>query len=317
MIYPENKTAALVFSMDDVHPASSSQGYEAGGDLSEGVLGRLHQLLSEHADFHATLFTTADWREKSPYPSLRNRIFNKIPGLGSRLSSLPQWPEGFLRLDRHLEFLSYLKSFLRIETGSHGLTHVGLGKNLMREFVGLSESEIKTRLVKINQIFEKSGLAKPAGFCPPGWGYNEYLLKIIPDFGYSYLACSRDLNTPIKPGAFSRESGLKNVPMLEPAFLPNSQVVHIPSNWSATSDFERAYRILDLGGVLSIKAHAVKKMGTYVSADGLDGAYQNYLNKLFHSLKVRFGASIWWTTMKELANQYRHSQTSHANPAQS
>ncbi len=313
MIYPEHKTAAVVFSIDDIHPASSINGYEAGGDLAKGVLGRLRQLTVEHSDFCATLFVTADWRAKSPYPNLQNRILNYIPGMGAHFGALPQWPEGFMSLDRHPDFVSYLDTIPRIEIGSHGLTHVGLGKNLIREFLGLSENEIRKRVSKIAQIFQNAGLKKPAGFCPPGWGYNELLLKVIPDFGYSYIACSRDLNTPIKRDAVCNESGIKNVSLVNPCFLPGSKIVHIPSNWSVTCNLDRAYQIIESGGVLSIKAHAVKKMGTYVSADGLDDACQNYLSKLFHSLKSRFGNSIWWTTMKELAVRYRDSQFSHAN----
>jgi len=38
---PPGKTAAVCLSIDDVHPAGSADGCDAGGDLSDGALGRL------------------------------------------------------------------------------------------------------------------------------------------------------------------------------------------------------------------------------------------------------------------------------------
>lgn len=38
---PDGKTAAVVWSIDDIHPATSDDAYEAGGDLERGALGHV------------------------------------------------------------------------------------------------------------------------------------------------------------------------------------------------------------------------------------------------------------------------------------
>ena len=45
---PSNKCGAVCFSVDDIHPAKSSDYYEAGGDLDKGALGHVRWLLERH-----------------------------------------------------------------------------------------------------------------------------------------------------------------------------------------------------------------------------------------------------------------------------
>ena len=70
---PEGKKAAICFTIDDLHPANVSEhGYDAGGDLNNGVFGKVNWLLERHPKLKVTLFTTADWRELSPFPTYKN-----------------------------------------------------------------------------------------------------------------------------------------------------------------------------------------------------------------------------------------------------
>ena len=75
---PPGKRAAVCFTIDDVHPGKSADHYDGGGDLGNGALGRVTELLERHPDLHVTLFTTADWREISPTPRPLLRLRNRF-----------------------------------------------------------------------------------------------------------------------------------------------------------------------------------------------------------------------------------------------
>src|SRR5205085_9128068 len=57
---PAGKRAAVCFSVDDVHPATSRDEFDAGGDLGRGALGRLERLLERNPSVRVTLFVTPD-----------------------------------------------------------------------------------------------------------------------------------------------------------------------------------------------------------------------------------------------------------------
>ena len=306
--FPDQKKAAVVFSLDDCHPARSSDGYEAGGDLERGALGFLENLLTAHSQLKCTLFVTADWREIVPYPT--RRLMAHIPFIRNYFYLADRWPEGTMRLDRHPDFLRYLKNLPRVEIASHGLHHVGKGLGVVKEFAFLDERECKGRISTISEIFKQAGLPEPRGFAPPGWAVANSLLPTLEAQGYHYIAAARDLETPISQDAVCVGSGLRGVSLLFPQFLDGTRLVHISSNWSATNSIERAERILDCGGVLSVKAHMIKKLFEYKSLDGLDSSFHQYLDVLFTHLKKKYGDSLWWASMNEVAQWYGWSQPS-------
>ena len=78
---PPGKRAAVVFTIDDVHPGKSSEHYDGGGDCGNGALGLVSELLRRNDPLRVTLFTTADWREISPMPS---RVLSRIPVVRDR-----------------------------------------------------------------------------------------------------------------------------------------------------------------------------------------------------------------------------------------
>jgi hypothetical protein len=57
-----------------------------------------------------------------------------------------------------------------------------------------------------------------------------------------------------------------------------------------------------MNGLLAIKAHIVKNACGHIALDGLDELYRNYLDLVFSELERRYGESLWWTSMAEIAS---------------
>jgi hypothetical protein len=295
---PPGKTSAICFSIDDVHPGRSSDAYEAGGDLDCGVLGLIARLLARHPDLWVTLFTTADWREISPVPT--RRLLSWIPVIRDKMMLAPILPVGAMRLDRHPAFVSYLKAQPRMEFGLHGLHHIHVGPHIYQEYQNETVEECVSSLTRAMAIFRSAGLPFVPGMTPPGWTAPEALLEAMSQTGLRFVASARDIKTEIAPGARADMSGLKGVSLLHPQFIAN-QLIHFPTNFQATSPYERAAAVLRAGGLLSIKAHTIKNAFGFIMLDGVDELYVNYLDLLFHRLRSEFDDTIWWTSMGQIA----------------
>jgi hypothetical protein len=299
---PEGKKGAVCFTIDDVHPATSRDPYEAGGDLGAGALGRLEWLLSRHPRARATLFVTPDWREISPVP--RYPLLTKIPRVSERLFLGGRWPKGRMRLDRHPQFVKYLSALERTDVALHGLHHVHRGAKIAVEFQEQSRRECRRMLEEAKGIFASAALRFSTGMTPPGFHAPKALLEAMVEVGLTFVSSARDIKTEISTDATARMSGLVGVSLIHPEVLPEG-LVHIPVNFQATSTIERAHEIIDAGGVLSIKAHVIKNCMGFVALDGLDQLYVNYLDALFRDLDRRHGDSIHWTTMAEIDERVR------------
>ncbi len=305
---PPAKRAAICFSIDDLHPAKSSDHYEAGGDLGAGALGNLEWLLERHPQLRATLFVTADWMEISPVPT--RHLAAAVPYLRDRIYLAEHWRAGTMRLDRHPEFVRYLKNLSRTEVALHGLHHLARGRQVPREFEQVSRAECTTRLKKMIQIFRAANLDFVPGLCPPGWSAPRALLDALVETGLRFVASARDLITPIAENARANMSGLRGVSLVQPQHIHQGRLLHIPTNWQATSSWQRAHAILECGGLLSIKAHIVKNALGHTSQDGLDEAYRNLLHELFARLEQELGDELWWTSMGEINARFSVNGTS-------
>jgi hypothetical protein len=303
---PSNKCGAVCFSVDDIHPAKSSDYYEAGGDLDKGALWHVRWLLERHSNLQVTLFTTADWREISPVPT--RKILASFPYVRDRVYLAKRWPKGKMRLDRHPEFVSYLKQLPRTEIALHGLHHCHKGLTIPVEFQEQSRLEVRKALQQTISIFNKAGLDFVPGICPPGWNAAPALLDAMTDTGLSFVASARDLFTPISKKAVTNMSGMKGVSLIFPQFIHNDKLLHISSNFQATSPIDRAIEIIENGGLLGIKAHIIKDAFGHISLDGLDEIYRNYLDRLFAVLENRYGDSLLWTSMGDLAVRLSSNQ---------
>ena len=80
-----------------------------------------------------------------------------------------------------------------------------------------------------------------------------------------------------------------------------ANLLHISTNFQATSPPERAFEIIEAGEVLSIKAHISKNVPGHTHLDGVDHLYMHYLDRLFDEIERRYGDAIDWTTLGQLA----------------
>jgi hypothetical protein len=296
---PEGKSAAICLSVDDVSPARSSDGYDAGGDLGAGALGHLEGLLRDFPQLRATLFVTPDWRPLSVIPTRRRLA--RVPWLREWIHLAPVRARGALALNRHPEFVGYLRTLPRVECALHGLHHLHRGPRLTVEFQRQSRRRCASMLARGCSLFAAAGLRLSPGLQPPAWELPRNLRLAMGDAGLRYVCSARDLLTPIAAEARTAMSGLRGVSLIHPEVLEPGSIVHLPVNFQATSDLDRALEVVSAGGLLSIKAHVAKNLLDYEMLDGLDADYRRRLEGLFTTLEKRFGDSLWWTSMEAVA----------------
>jgi hypothetical protein len=302
------KSAAVVMSIDDVFPGTSQSVYEAGGDLESGALGRLSWLLERHQQLQLTLFVTPDWRRISP---VADRVWRHVPWLRERVYLARVLPKGTMDIRNHPEFVAFLNSMPRTEIAIHGLHHINQGHSVSVEFQQHDRSTCADMLAEAIRIFEESGLRYVRGLQPPGWNCGIALQQACRDVGIEWVASARDIQTPVSKDAKTAMSGLSGVSMLFPERIaPN--LLHISTNFQATSTPERAFDILDAGGILSIKAHITKYVPGHTHLDGVDDLYMNYLDRLFGDIEQRYGDAIDWTTLDRLATSLSASSLTSA-----
>jgi hypothetical protein len=302
---PPGKTAAVCFSIDDVHPGTSKDSYEAGGDLSAGALGRLQQLQRRHPKLKATLCVTPDWRLGSLTPE--GAWLRQIPWVDRGVHWARSRGSGRFRLDRHPQLVDYLNELERCEVVLHGLMHSHDGPQFAVEFQDESEEQCLDVIQRGLTIFKRARLKFVAGYAPPGWNAPASLIGALNRMNFQFLTAARDVHSAIEPGAVTAMSGLQGVSLLYPQFVGPGPLVHLSCNFQATSSFERAEEIVQLGGVLHVKAHIFKSAGRHVMLDGLDDLYCNYLDLLFTYLTKRFGEHLWWAHLSEVAHRMRMS----------
>ena len=295
--YRPGRSAAVVMSVDDVFPGTSRSAYESGGDLERGAIGRLLWLLERHKQLQLTLFVTPDWRRISP---VANRIWRHMPWLRDRVYLTGVLPKGAMDLRNHPEFVTFLNEMPRTEIAIQGLHHINQGHSVSVEFQSQDRASCARMLAEAIRIFEESGLRYVRGIQPPGWDCGVALQQACRDVGIEWVASARDIQTPVSKDARTAMSGLSGVSMLLPERIaPN--LLHIGTNFQATSVPERAFDILDAGGILSIKAHITKNVPGHMHLDGVDALYMNYLDRLFNEIEQRYGDTIDWTTLNQLA----------------
>jgi hypothetical protein len=154
-------------------------------------------------------------------------------------------------------------------------------------------------------IFDASKIDYVRGMCPPGWNAPLTLLKAMSDLDFEFVASARDIKTDVSASATTNMSGVRGAPLIHPALMEGTRLVHLSTNFQATSSWERAHAIVESGGLLAIKAHIIKDAMGHVAIDGMDAVYANLLDFLFARLRQEYGDTLWWTTMGEIANHIR------------
>jgi hypothetical protein len=296
--YRPGKSAAVVMSVDDIFPGTSQSAYEAGGDLEKGALSQLLWLQERHPQLQMTLFVTPDWRRIS---AAAHRFWRHVPWLRDHVYHAKVLPKGTMDLRNHPGFVAYLNEMPRTEIALHGLHHVNLGPSVSVEFQHQDRAACATMLTEALRIFDESGLRFVRGLQPPGWTCSLALQQACRDVGIEWVMSARDILTPVSKDAKTAMSGLSGVSMLFPERIAES-LLHISTNFQATSTAERAFDILDAGGILSIKAHITKNVPGHTHLDGVDRLYMNYLDRLFRDIEQRYGDTVEWTTVDRLAS---------------
>ncbi len=296
---PPGKRAAICFTVDDVHPGRSTDAFEAGGDLAQGALGHIDWLLCRHAHLHCTLFVTPDWRQVRPHA--HRGVLSRIPMVRDRVYLSRPLPLGSMRLDRHPGFVRYLATLPRTDVALHGLHHLRRGPLPLVEFRGLSQRQCNNLLRRAMRIFHRAGLLFSPGVCPPAWHFSDNLGEAMIHNGLRWVASARDLETPIHRCALTGGSGLTGVSLLYPQTILGGRLVHIPTNFQATSSIDRAIAVIEAGGLVSVKAHISKYLPGHTLLDGMDIPYRNYLDRLFTEVDRRYGDSLWWPSMDDIA----------------
>ncbi|SRR5260221_6571339 len=286
---PPAKRAAVCFSVDDIHPAP----------VAREALGHVEWLQERHPQLRVTLFATPDWRTLDPYPT--SGFLARIPVVRDHVFTVAVHPRGTFRLDLHEAFCAFLRQWRGAEIALHGLHHVRTGLHPVLEFERRSTAQCRAIVDAAIALFERARLPLVRGMAPPGWQAPPALLQAMRDAGLAFVASARDLETPVSPDAVAGGSGLRGVPLYRPARIEPG-LLHIPTNFQATSTIDRALAILDGGGLLSIKAHLLVESGAYRALDGLSPEYREHLHRLFTTIEERFGDAIWWTSMGELAS---------------
>jgi len=304
---PKGKKAAICFTIDDIHPAKSSDFYEAGGDLSKGSLGLVEWLLDRHPKLKVTLFTTADWREISPVPT--RKLLAAIPKLRDKFFLAKLWKKGSMQLDKHPEFIEFLNHMERAEIALHGLHHCHKGLKIPVEFQNQTEEEFTEIIGEMLKIFDNSKVKYYKGICPPGWNAPENLLNQLIKNNIKFVASARDIFTEISKDAVTNMSGIKGVSLLYPTLIKDNKIIHFPSNFQATSKIERAKQIIENSGLLSIKAHIIKSAFAQIALDGIDQIYMNYLDMAMTFLEKEYGDDLWWTSMGEITDYINERNT--------
>lgn len=311
---PAGKRGAVCFGVDDVHPATSHDEYEAGGDLAEGALGRLERLLERQPRLRVTLFVTPDWRLQHLAPT--RKWLTRIPGVRDRVHWAPIRRKGHFRVDRFPAFVAYLNGMHRTEVAVHGLTHSHPGARMAVEFQEQDRHECSELLQAATGIFDAAGLRYVSGFQAPAWNAPRALCEALSDSGFRFLCSARDLRTPVSLGARTAMHGVMGASLVMPTWivLPSTDatmsghpgdraLLHITTNFQATSTLERAFEIIDAGGLVSIKAHIFKSGGGITMADGFDDEYGDYLDRVCRELERRYGECLWWTSLAEVADR--------------
>lgn len=313
---PDGKNAAVCFSIDDVHPAGSDDGFDAGGDLGRGALGRVERLLERNPRLRITLFVTPDWRRLELVRT--RRWLTRVPLLRERIHWAPLARRGRFRIDRFPDFVAYLNAMPRTDCAVHGLHHAHPGPRLAMEFQQQSRRRCRALVQKARRIFVTAGLRHVAGFAAPAWNTPPALCAALSEAEFRFVASARDLDTPVHREARTAGYGLRGASLIRPTWLgcvsrqgpadaapPVRRLVHFATNFQATSTIERAFAIVEAGGLLLIKAHIFKSGGGITMRDGLDEEYCAYLERLWRELDRRYGERLWWTSLEEVANRCR------------
>ena len=269
-------------SFDDVHPESSGDGTDCGGDRDGGVFRYFPRLLRKCPELKITLFVTPNWIDKAN-DSFFLRNMKRIFGM----KYFNTWVGEPFLLTKHKDWCSWLNSFKNIEVAVHGYSHHADRKLHSQEFQDMGYNDCRARLVNAERVFKDAGLNYVKGFRPPGWGISDGLFEALKDLKYDFISLD---SVACNVGDLSRYKvedyrGLWNV----------------PQNWDiARGTIDEALEILDKYGLLMAKGHISNYYDGERIGNGLNGVTFGRLCELFERMKDKKSCFV---SMKEIARR--------------
>jgi peptidoglycan/xylan/chitin deacetylase (PgdA/CDA1 family) len=305
----KRRNSAIVIGIDDVHPESSKDGSDCGGDLDKGALGRLENFLQSYTKVKVTLFVTPChiFLPQLPFIERFHKIVRAIFGnLSDQIFHrffIKTFEPTKYDIEKSEAFNLYLKSLVRkkqIEIGVHGCFHFNNIPPYSAEFKYLNKTETHKRVKIACKKLAKTGIPFVKGFAPPGWGVSRALLEVLAEEGFIYIAGSADFKSPIYLKAISNEAGIKGVSLIFPTRI-YSNLINIPRNWTPhRNDLERGLRIVQLGGLLSVHMHVENDYHGVSLKNGLTEQNLKKLGKLIDAIEDTFGDSVDFLTFSEV-----------------
>lgn len=286
--------AQFNLNLDDIHPESSADGTDCGGDRDRGVFGLLREMWRQFPNVKVTLFVTPDWIDR------RQPLWSRALRRNSRT-----WSPGTFRLDRHKEWCGWLASLPNTEVAVHGLHHFAPRGFHSQEFAMLGRAESLRRIRAADGIFREAGLPRSRGFRPPGWGISAGMFEALRDAGFEYAAASGDFSAPVGPEPRGHEAGVQGLPLLGPGEYQG--LVNMPQNWDiAHSPVERGVEIAKAGGLVSAKGHIASHYDGEAISNGLTPAT---LRRLLDLLGALESFDPRFVTLEEAAREFRERGT--------
>jgi len=290
----------------DVHPESSLDGSDCGGDLNRGALGLLEDILKRYRNVKVTLFVTP-CHIFLPQPlgiEHSHRLLRRL--LGSRIDYIfcrffiKEYDKDRFDVEKSSAFNTYLTDLTKsgqVEIGIHGCFHFHYIPPYASEFKHLDSYETYRRIRIAVYKMSKAGIPFVKGFAPPGWGVNKELIKVLADEGFCYIAGSADFKSPITHKATSKEAGLKGVSLIFPSLLYPG-LVNIPRN---RTPHRNDLKIIELGSLLSIHMHIENRYHGVYLGNGITVENIYKLEKLLDIVASRYGDIVKFLTFGEVA----------------
>ena len=266
-----------ILNFDDLSPLADNSGYVGrGGNINDEISKRFKTLLCLFPELGVTHFMVPDF-----HPVDKNYFSKSFSIL--KESNL-EW------LDYYLD----LQKKFNIEYACHGMHHRQYDNYLFArntEFA-YTKYDSSLKLLKTSiEIFEKAGI-KPIGFRPPGWDINSdfSIIDSIKAAGLKYGA----LNS-YDGGLNANITRVSNTNPIE-----INGLINFPDNinidWSIDVIKSEIRKLVDLGGIISIKCHFSNEKLTNSFCE------ENY-NKLVYVLnhiKSEYSSDVTFGTFKDV-----------------
>jgi hypothetical protein len=308
-VWPQGFEGVFMIGIDDIHPESSLDGCDCGGDVEGGVLDMIEGFMKKYPKVPVTLYVTPNWMYKpiqGRFKSVMNFMVRRSSPFDSASKLLQRecWDEPY-RIDReeHAAWRAKLKDLVRryrMTIGVHGLTHVGQQPPYPDEFLHLRYNESLSRLRLAKQIFAQA-LPTDNGFLPPAYGVNAELIKALDNERFEYVISTEGRHSETFNKTMN-ERGILKLPAHYPALITKG-LVNLPRNWNlGRSSSERAMNILHIGGIVSVYGHICglyhgQKLKDPVTLENLDK-----LGKIVDQLERK---PVWFAPASEIATHWK------------